>query len=77
MEVVDALGSPRNCSRVEEGHIVLGDSPGNGIQFDEDKLAQHAIIEAAAEASPSSWGRRQGAGLVVVGEGEPEEVGEE
>ena len=71
MEVVDAGRDVvfAHDSRVEDGHIVLGDSPGNGIQFDDAKLAQYAISEVAAEASPSPWGRRQGAGLVVVGEG--------
>ena len=71
MEVVDAGRDVvfAHDSRVEDGHIVLGDSPGNGIAFDEAKLAQYAIDEVAAEASPSPWGRRPGAGLVVVGEG--------
>ena len=70
MELVDAGRDVvfAHDSRVEDGHIVLGDSPGVGIVFDEAALAKHAISEAAAEASPSPWGRRVGAGLVVVGE---------
>ncbi|MXV93942.1 MAG: mandelate racemase/muconate lactonizing enzyme family protein, partial [Chloroflexi bacterium] len=70
MEVVDAGRDVvfTHDSRVEDGHIVLGDSPGNGISFDEAKLAQYKVGAAAAEASPSPWGRRVGAGLVVVGE---------
>ncbi len=70
MEVVDAGRDVvfAHDSRVQDGHILLGDAPGVGIQFDEEKLAQYAISEVAAEASPSPWGRRVGAGLVVVGE---------
>lgn len=70
MEVVDAGRDVvfEHDSRVEDGHIVLGDSPGNGIVFDEEMLAKYAITQVAAEASPSPWGRRVGAGLVVVGE---------
>ncbi|MCY4145369.1 MAG: mandelate racemase/muconate lactonizing enzyme family protein [Chloroflexi bacterium] len=72
MEVVDAGRDAvfAHDSCVEAGHIVLGDSPGNGIMFDEAVLANHQLdTVAAAEAVPSPWGRRVGAGLVVVGEG--------
>ena len=70
MEVVDAGRDLvfAHDSHVADGHIILGDSPGNGIKFDEAALAKYAISEAAAEASPSPWGRRVGAGLTVIGE---------
>ena len=79
MEVVDA-GQDKSFdhdSRVEDGYIILGDRPGNGIQFDMEKLEQFRVTQRSASAAPSPWGRRRGGGLFVVGEGEPEEVGEE
>ena len=79
MEVVDA-GQDRSFahdSRVEDGYIILGDKPGNGIQFDVEKLERFRVAARSANAAPSPWGRRRGGGLFVVGEGEPEEVGEE
>ena len=79
MEVVDA-GQDRSFdhdSRVEDGAIILGDKPGNGIAFDMAKLEEFRVTERSASAAPSPWGRRRGGGLFVVGEGEPDEVGEE
>ncbi len=79
MEVVDA-GQDRSFdhdSRIEDGYIILGDRPGNGIQFDMEKLEQFRVTERSAGAAPSPWGRRRGGGLFVLGAGEPEEVGEE
>ena len=79
MEVVDA-GMDRSFdhdSRVEDGHIILGDRPGNGIEFDMEKLERYRVTARSASAAPSPWGRRRGGGLFVVGEGEPLEVGEE
>ncbi len=64
-------------SRVEDGYIILGDRPGNGIQFDEAKLEACRVRERSAAAAPSPWGRRRGAGLYVVREGESLELGEE
>ena len=79
MEVVDAEQdrSFTHDSRVEDGYIILGDRPGNGIQFDMDKLEQFRVTKRSTSAAPSPWGRRRGGGLFVVGAGEPEEVGEE
>ena len=79
MEVVDA-GQDKSFthdSRVEDGYIILGDRPGNGIQFDMEKLEQYRVTQRSASAAPSPWGRRPGAGLYVVADGEPLEVGEE
>ena len=67
----------KHDSRVEDGYIILGDRPGNGIQFDEEKLDSCRVTERSASAAPSPWGRRRGAGLFVVRDGEPEEVGQE
>ena len=79
MEVVDAGRDVvfKHDSRVEDGYIILGDSPGNGIQFDAQKLEQCRVTQRSASAAPSPWGRRRGAGLHIVADGEPEEVGEE
>ena len=79
MEVVDAGREVvfQHDSRVEDGYIILGDSAGNGIQFDMDALEKHRVRERSASAAPSPWGRRSGAGLYAVKEGEALEVGEE
>nr|HMN31637.1 mandelate racemase/muconate lactonizing enzyme family protein [Caldilineaceae bacterium] len=50
-------------NRIEDGWIVLGDSPGLGITFDEEKLAELAIEESAATRTALPAGRRRGAGL--------------
>lgn len=64
-------------NHIEDGWIVLGDKPGLGIEFDIEKLNQYAITERSAEAAPSPWGRRRGAGLYIVPPGEAGEVGQE
>ena len=77
MEVVDAGREVvfDHDSRVEDGYIILGDRPGNGIQFDLAKLEAHRVTERSPSAAPSPWGRRRGAGLHIVADGEPDEVG--
>ena len=79
MEVVDPGREVvfQHDSRVEDGYIILGDSPGNGIQFDMEALERHRVAQRSAVAAPSPWGRRRGGGLFVVVEGEPDEVREE
>ena len=79
MEVVDA-GQDRmfnHDSRVEDGYIILGDRPGVGIEFDLEALERHRVPARSAGAAPSPWGRRRGAGLHVVADGEPDELGQE
>ena len=53
-------------TRIEDGWIVLGDTPGLGITFDEELLDELAIEETRATATGLMAGRRQGAGLVEV-----------
>ncbi len=79
MEVVDAGRDVvfTHDSTVEDGAIILGDSPGNGIQFDAEKLEEYSVTQRSASAAPSPWGRRRGAGLHVVADGEALESGEE
>ncbi len=79
MEVVaagrEAVFSVDN--HIEDGWIVLGDSPGLGITFDEEKLERFAVERPSREGMATPWGRRRGAGLYEVGPNEPEELGEE
>jgi L-alanine-DL-glutamate epimerase-like enolase superfamily enzyme len=80
MEVVAAgreVGMSHVDSRIEDGWIVLGDAPGLGITFDEEKLATLAVQKEARDAGPSPWGRRRGAGLYEVAPGEPDAGGQE
>ncbi|MGC8780931.1 MAG: mandelate racemase/muconate lactonizing enzyme family protein [Anaerolineae bacterium] len=80
MEVVAAgrdMGMSLVDNRIEDGWIVLGDAPGLGIAFDEEKLAALAVERPSAVAGPSPWGRRRGAGLYEVGPEEPEEPARE
>ena len=79
MEVVDAGREAvfQHDSRVEDGYIILGDSPGNGIQFDMEALERYRVTQQSAAAAPSPWGRRPGAGLYPLRDGEALEVGEE
>jgi L-alanine-DL-glutamate epimerase-like enolase superfamily enzyme len=74
MEVVDA-GQDKALKRdnaIESGQLVLGDSPGIGIEFDKEILAQHAVVQPSPGAGASPWGRRRGAGLCEIGPDEPD-----
>jgi hypothetical protein len=68
MEVVDAGRDTVMTvdSRIEDGWILLGDAPGLGIEFDEEKLERFAVERPSPGAGPSPWGRRRGAGLYQV-----------
>ncbi len=65
MEVVDAGRAV--CftvdNRIENGWIILGDSPGNGIAVDEQKLAALEVEQFSPGVKAGSWGRRAGAGM--------------
>jgi L-alanine-DL-glutamate epimerase-like enolase superfamily enzyme len=60
-------------TRVEEGYIVIGETPGLGMVFDEEKL-RALSVERLSGVGAGGWGRRRGAGLFLVPEGEPEEL---
>lgn len=64
-------------NHIEDGWIVLGDSPGLGIVFDEEKLRAHEVERPSPASGPSPWGRRRGAGLYEVPPQEPQELDEE
>jgi L-alanine-DL-glutamate epimerase-like enolase superfamily enzyme len=72
MEVVDVGMDTilHSDQYIEDGWIVLGDSPGFGLTFDEDKLAAATVDTPSRDAGASPWGRRQGAGLYEVPLGE-------
>jgi hypothetical protein len=53
--------------RIEDGWIVLGDSPGLGIEYDMAKLKTLAVEQPSPGAWASPWGRRRGAGLLEAG----------
>lgn len=72
MEVIDAGRDAvfTHDTHIEDGWLVLGDQPGLGIRFDEDKLIAHAVEQPSPGAGPSPNGRRRGAGLYEVAHGE-------
>jgi len=65
MEVIDAGRDAvfRSDHRLERGHIVLGDAPGLGITFDEDRLARHAIARSSPESLGARYGRARDSGV--------------
>ena len=79
MEVVDAGFEAQMGvdNRIEDGYIVLGDSPGIGLVLDEEKLAPFEVEGPSLAGGRPLRGRRRGAGLFVVGPDEPDEVGQE
>lgn len=74
MEVVDAgQDKALTCDMsIKSGRLELGDSPGIGIEFNEEKLTQYAVDQPSPGAGASPWGRRRGAGLREVGPDEPD-----
>lgn len=69
MEVVDFGNDIAMIAdqHIEDGWIVLGDSPGLGIEYDMEKLATLAVEQPSPGAWAGTWGRRRGAGLLEVG----------
>jgi L-alanine-DL-glutamate epimerase-like enolase superfamily enzyme len=64
-------------NRIEDGWIILGDAPGLGFAFDEERLRRYVVERPSPASGPSPWGRRRGAGLYEVGPDEPEHLPEE
>ena len=56
-------------NHIEDGWIILGDEPGLGITFDEDKLAAATVDAPSPQAAVGLWGRRRGAALYPVAAG--------
>jgi L-alanine-DL-glutamate epimerase-like enolase superfamily enzyme len=61
-------------NQIEDGWIVLGDRPGNGLEFNEAKLQELTVDRLSPTSRPIAWGRRRGAGLYEVGPKESEEL---
>ena len=61
-------------SHIEDGYIVLGDAPGLGVEYDEEKLEQMAVAPTGARSSAVPTARRRGAGLYSVRVEEPLEM---
>jgi L-alanine-DL-glutamate epimerase-like enolase superfamily enzyme len=72
MEVADAGFDTilHSDQHIEDGWIVMGDSPGFGLAFDDEKLAAAKVDTPSRDVGAIPWGRRQGAGLYVVPPGE-------
>jgi L-alanine-DL-glutamate epimerase-like enolase superfamily enzyme len=52
-------------TKIEDGCVVLGETPGLGLQFDEEKLQELAVAKTSTKTFIMP-GRRQGAGLYIV-----------
>lgn len=72
MEVTDAGFDAvlHSDQYIEDSLIVLGNSPGFGFAFDEDKLAAATVDSPSPDTGAIPWSRRQGAGLYEVPPGE-------
>ena len=65
MEVVDAGRDAvfRSDHRLEDGWIVLGEEPGLGITFDEDRLAQHTVDRPSGRTLGATYRRATDSGI--------------
>jgi hypothetical protein len=74
MEVVGAGREKvlRVDNYLEDGWIVLGDKPGLGIEFDEEKIEGASADVPTSGVRAALWGRRRGAGVIEVLPTEPE-----
>ena len=62
-------------SKIEDGYIVLGNTPGSGLQIDERSLNMSEPNRSRKWSGLAS-GRRRGAGLIPVSPGEPIDLDE-
>jgi L-alanine-DL-glutamate epimerase-like enolase superfamily enzyme len=69
MEVIDAGREAVFDSdhRLEDGWIVLGDAPGIGITFDEERLARHAVDRQSDETLGAAYRRANDSGISEPG----------
>lgn len=61
-------------TRIEGGYIVIGTTPGLGLEFDEERLARLEVESLSPGVKLAGWGRRRGAGLFVVPPDEPDDL---
>lgn len=80
LEVVFTSPDPTNLltsdTYIEDGYIVLGDSPGHGLSIDENKLEQYSV-NTPYQHTLSADRHRRGAGLYFVPPDEPYDLDEE
>ena len=62
-------------SKIEDGYIILGNTPGSGLQIDERSLNMSKPNRSRKWSGLAS-GRRRGAGLIPVSPGEPIDLDE-
>ena len=62
-------------TKIEDGYIVLGNTPGSGLQIDERSLNMSEPTRSRKWSGLAS-GRRRGAGLIPVSPGEPIDLDE-
>ena len=62
-------------SKIEDGYIILGNTPGSGLQIDERSLNMPEPNRSRKWSGLAS-GRRRGAGLIPVSPGEPIDLDE-
>ena len=69
MEVIDAGRDVvfRADHRLEDGWIVLGDAPGLGITFDEDRLTRQAVDRPSAQTLGAAYRRATDSGISEPG----------
>jgi L-alanine-DL-glutamate epimerase-like enolase superfamily enzyme len=69
MEVVDAGRDAvfRSDHRLEDGWIVLGDDPGLGITFDEERLVQHTVDRPSSGTLGATYRRATDSGISEPG----------
>ena len=60
-------------STIEDGYLVLGDTPGNGLSIDEAALKK-LPMDSGGINGPLPPGRRRGAGLIEVPTSEPDSL---
>jgi L-alanine-DL-glutamate epimerase-like enolase superfamily enzyme len=61
-------------TRIEDGYIVIGETPGLGMVFDEQKLARLAVSDESRVVPSAGWGRRKGAALYEIPPGASDEA---
>ena len=52
---------------IEDGEIVLGETPGIGLAFDEERLARHAVDRPSSQTTSTSYRRSPDSGLAEPG----------
>lgn len=67
MEVLDCGRDKvfESDTSLSDGHVILGDGPGSGIRFVEDRLAEHATDAPSALSLAATYRKAVGAGVMA------------